>query len=471
MELALFAWRGLAPVVFVTALISCGPVGPCADAECLTIALADASVGQTIRLEPGTITGNFVVPGGVNLQGAGDGVSIIDSNDFDPVLTIAADASGTVVADLEIQGGPGGGIRATGDRDLTITNLTVSATGNGAVIIGGLASFTADGLTVTGNVEETDFGGITTTVDPETFTLVGLLISEVGAVDLTDVEASGFASYGVMILQSPTTWTNGDVHDGVGTGVWVGGDVEVSLTNVSSHDIAVGATPYGYGVVAANGVNLETDEMVARDNGLAGVLMDHAIGRHLNPTVSGNRYRGMWIQYCEGATPEVVAVEVSGGGAALTNNFGVALGVYQSRGISITDTELSGTKNAPMMSFGSETQLTEIGDGVMIIDSNDLVFHGLVIDSNDRAGFVLDGNPGLVGGPIPAIDAIFDNVQISGAGERGFVLQNATVISEPSVITTSLQTADALGGDVEVANQLTTLPDPIGLAAIIDSND
>lgn len=463
--------RGLVLSLAGWALGACGG-SACDNAECLTASLAEATAGTRIELTEGTFTGSFVVRAGVTVTGAGAGVSIIDSNGYDPGLVIQTGTSVTTIENLGITAGPKGGIFANGGGDLTLNEVAVSAVGGVGFRAEGLSSLSIKALELSGNVAASQFGTITLNPDPNDFAVAGLVIRSTGNAALDDITATGFAAYGALIEDTPTTWNDGEVHGVVGTGIYISGSVEATFTGVNVHDVADGATPFGYGIVATGGVHLVTDGLSAKDNRVAGVLMDHATGQHTNVAITGNGSRGIWIQYCAATTERPVAVELSGSATTLDGNKGIAFGVYQSTGVSLLGGYLGQTGIISIVEYGSAGGRVDMGDGVQIIDSNGLVFRDLLIENNERAGLILDGDPDFAGGTLPSIDILFDNVTIDGTGDRGFVLQNGTSASTPDVVSTSLQAADTAGGDLAVAKQLAPgdLPSPVDLLGIIDSN-
>jgi hypothetical protein len=97
--------------------------------------------------------------------------------------------------------------------------------------------------------------------------------------------------------------------------------------------------------------------------------------------------------------------------------------------------------------------MVQIGDAIEITYSDELSFTNLVLDDNTRAGVVVDGRDeqGAAG---HETNVTFDNVTISGDGQRGFANQHGTTTSTPDVITPALQDADAQGGIVDVARGL-----------------
>jgi len=439
----------------------------CTDSTCLTETLAGATPGTTIDLAAGTFEGSFVAPSGVTLIGAGPEATTIRASGDAAAVTVAAGPGTTTIANLAVEGAEDGGIRAVGDGSggLVLTDVTVSAAGWVAVFVQKLASFTAARVELSGNLTTDEFSGISIRPDGEKWALAGMVMHQIGEAELSEIDATLFAMYGVVAEATPVTWTGGEIHDIVATGIYIGGPYEVSLNDLESHHIAAGATPYGYGIVATNGVHLVTNGVNLHDNAIAGMVIDHSTGDHADADINSNGSRGLWIQFCGTEGAQETAVTVHGANTVLDNNKGVTFGAYQSHGISLSDATISNTQTAPMVAADSEIGLVEVGDGINGINSNGLVFTDLNIENSIRAGVLLDGS-GLITllapGDPPVLDVTFTNVTVSGdAGERGFVVQNATVESTPEV-SAALQAKDQVGTDLDIVKELTTdkVPDP-----------
>jgi hypothetical protein len=450
--------------------VACGDDGGSAevasDAAALHKALEGAGSGDIVQLGAGSFEGSFVVPAGVTLAGDPGGGSILKFSGEGPVLEVpTAAGSTTVVKNLAVEGGTGGGIEADGGGAIRLDDVQVTVSGAVGVKLEALSQVTVQDLDITGNVTEAEKDGIPVDPDPQRYAVVGLALVQVGQADLGNLTAQGFAAYGVILYESPSTWDGGEVHHLVGTGIQAAGAVEVTLKNLNVHHVWQGATPFGYGVVASHEVNLVTENLTIEDNGLAGILIDHATGTHIDIKVKRNGNRGIWIQHC---TPKdrlagSAAVTFQGTGNHLDDNAGVGFGVFQSQGISLQNAQINNTKKITMVALGAGE--AQIGDGIEIIGSDDLEFSDVTLDNNERAGVVVDGRTP----ELPESDTTVDfvNVEISGDGDRGFASQNGTASSSPTVTTPALQQADELGGFLDVAAGLdaANIPAP---DAIID---
>jgi hypothetical protein len=346
-----------------------------------------------------------------------------------------------------------------------IHDVSVSVTGTVGVLVSGIASLTVENLDLTGNVTEAEKDGVPPDPDSTRYAVVGMAVVKTGQADISALTAQGFAAYGVVLFETDTSWDGGEVHHLVGTGIQAAGPAEVSLANLNIHHVWQGATPFGYGIVASHDVHLVTENVTIEDNGLAGLLMDHATGEHRNITISRNGSRGAWLQNCHPRDRALgsVAVGFMGDGNHLDDNSGVAFGVFNSSGVLLENAEINNTAMVTMVAL--DAGQVEIGDGIEIVGSTDLEFSNVSLDNNARAGVVIDGRTTELSESDTQV--AFNQVEISGDGDRGFQAQNGSPSSEPDVVSPGLQAADAVGGFLDVASAVDTanIPAP---AEIID---
>lgn len=456
--------KGVAAVLWTAgALAACGGDGGgqsrCADVGCLHRALAEAGPGDMIELEAGTFEGSFTLPAGVTLHGAGPDQTVLRFAGDGPVLVAEVGETGASrVADLAVEGVAGGGVLAEGacaggDGVLELEHLAVSVQAGLGIGVWNACALRATDVTVTGNVDEQNKSGIVPAPDDTLFAVAGLALVQVGDARLTRVELSGAAAYGAVLYETPTAWSGGEVHHLVGTGIQADGPVDVSLQDLAVHHVWQGATPYGYGIVASREVNLTTENVSLEDNEGLGLLINESSGDFSGLTVRSNNNRGVWVQFCNPPQAGEPSVRIHGTNTLFDANRGVALGVYVSTGVEVADATIQATEKFEVSNNGTGEL---IGDGIEIIESDQGTFRDLIVQDNERAGVVVDC------GDLESSDIQFDNVQISGEGDRGFVPQNGTVTTSPEVTTEALRQADELGGNLDTATeiQLEDIPAP-----------
>jgi hypothetical protein len=469
-------YRGVLTAFFAVlglwAFASCGSDendngGACSDEACLHEQLSEASPGDTVELKAGTFEGSFSLPAGVTLKGAGSGSTTLKFLGEGPVLEAPTAGGGTTkIQGLTIEAGAGGGISSEGSCSggtdaLELKDLSIASTGGVGLQVWEACSVKADNVDFTGNVDSENKNGIPVDPDKTRYAVVGMALVKVGQADLTQVTATGFAAYGVVLYETTTVWDGGEVQELVGTGIQAdggsadAGEVVVTLRNLTVHHVWKGATPYGFGVVASNGVHLVTENVTIENNDTAGLMMDNATGDHKDSKIRSNKNRGVWLQHCNlPRAGETQTVIIHGQNTDLDENHGVAVGIYKSKNVSISDGHINNTHKTIMPTeSGGDTQ---IGDAIEIFESDQLTFTDLTLDNNERAGIVLDG------GTLATTNVTFTNVQISGEGDRGFVHQNTTPTSSPEVVTEALRQADLDGGPLDVATNfgIENLPSP-----------
>ena len=421
-------------------------------------ALDQAKSGQIIKIEKGTYEGSFEIPQGIQIDGAGRNETIFKAKDDNPVLTVNTGTTLTTIMGFSIEADINGGIITKGTGDFTITEVEVSTQGSYGVKISDLNNVIINGLYLRGNVTEEDSYTITPSPDETEYSISGLSLINLNSAQLNQVKAVKFASYGVIIIDSEVLWDNGEIFNTVATGIFVGGENTVTISNVSVYDVKKGITPYGYGIVATENATLITDNLTLKNNGLAGILMDHAFGQHSNLKILENKNRGIWIQFCKPKDEtNDMAVTILGTETLMSDNFGIAFGVFESKGIEMTGGEINNTSKTPVITYNDDVGLTDIGDAMEILKSDVLKFKDITLNNNERAGIVLDGDMDLLNSnenELPKLNVTFENVSIGGIGERGFSLQNAQIDMHPDVTSQALIDADTIGESLFVAKEI-----------------
>ena len=167
-----------------------------------------------------------------------------------------------------------------------------------------------------------------------------------------------------------------------------------------------------------------------------------------------------------------LAVMFHGTNTKFIDNFGVSLGAFKSKGIRMNSGEIKTTNKIQMIAFGTERGLDDIGDGIELLNTDDVKVKDVQIINSERIGVLVDGNPELenLGDDIPLLDVIFENVTIDGVGDRGFSEQRGRSTQGPEVIPDILKEADLRGGLLNAAKPLPmeNLPVTIDLNNNID---
>jgi len=393
---------------------------PVTDAEALTAALEAAELGDVVRLGVCHVAGNFVVPDGVTLVGAGAGQSVIDSDERAAVMVIG-DIGMPRVADLSIVSGGAAGLVVMGEGSggsAEIEGVTIEATLGVGLAAEALAELTLNDVTISGPVTPTNVNRlpIIDGVDLETAATMtathGLVLNEVEAAELTDVEVSGFASLGALLIESGTTWRGGGAAGNLLTGLGaVGGEAtfeDVALTGTLQ---GMRATPAS-NAVFVGGVTVESTGLTIADSAGYGLLHNGITAHHVDLVAEDNADTALWAQGC----PEL---ELSGTGTRMTGNAFAGVVAVDSTDVTIQGAQIDGTRLAPRMF--EEGGTVNAGDGVQLVDPVGTVnVEDVSFTGNERVGLLID-----LGGASMESLTIRD-VEVDGTGdELGAVAQGA----------------------------------------------
>ena len=378
------------------ACTTCGPSGACSPEE-LTIALANAGPGDTVRVGSCEIAGAFVLPGGVSLEGV-DGSVLSSMEGGEPVLR--ADVAGpATVRGLSIDVDHGGvGVRLGGDAEVTLEGVDVRVTRGIGVGLAGAGATLRD-VTLVGVIRASNaFSASSSPLETSAYGLVG---RDVGGrlVRLEGVHASGFSVAAVTLRDANVTWqgsdTGFDVEATRGVGVALFGGT-ATFTSV-----AIGGMLAGAGLP---GVALAVGQTA---DGTAGQLDAYDL------LISGGAGHGLFADHSdihlEGALVEnqgLAGLRIQGGSLDATNltavgNGGAGLVAIDTVFVSLESGRFENQLERPLPSrIGS----TLIGDGIQITrdpatpgaPSLDLTLTDVDLLGNERAGLVIDAADGPV---------------------------------------------------------------------------
>ncbi len=234
---------------------------------------------------------------------------------------------------------------------------------------------------------------------------------------LTDVTASGFADFGVQLVESATVWEGGGASANLGTGLIVhGGSATLSGLDLSDGLQGLRLMPPYAGVFAASATVRSSAITVNGGEGF-GLLHDSSSVQHDDLVAQDNAYAALWVQHCP-------SFALLGSGSVLSGN-GLA-------GVALVDTESAEVEDVRIeasylvsRSFGL-LGMIDVGDGVHIADpAGPHVMSDLTLLGNERTGILLD----LGGGSTELVT--FDRVTVDGTGEQlGVVAQSGTIVDD-----------------------------------------
>jgi hypothetical protein len=293
----------------------------------------------------------------------------------------------------------------------------------------------------------------------------GVFASDVGRIELEDVDVAGFASEGVLVVgpsddsavvgpsDRTVSWVGGSVTGGLGTGVsFFGSDVDLE-------DVQIAGTLQGRRLRPAFGLfasavdpeqppTLTTQSLRVEDTQGYGAVQLRVRGRHRDIDLRRNGNAGLWIGAADG-------VEVDGG--LIEGNALSGMLVSESRSVRIANVEIRDTVRrqttltqvvGPSDDRVSET--VELGDGVHLVESFiDIRLDSVALVDNARAGVVVDlgaAEPDAFCGP--SLGICLTGVDVRG-GEGSFgVFSGVTSRRDGPAIALSFLPADDAGWSV-----------------------
>ncbi len=380
-----------APTAALVAIGCAG--GPCTATE-LEAALAEAAPGEVVRVGACRITGSFVLPAGVSLEGQSG--SVLTSAGPEPVIDAPAGAVDVRALRVEVDHG-GVGIRARGGAELALRDVTVVVTrGVGVGVDGG--ALTVEGLTLEGPITEEN-AAFAPMSSAETATF-GLVSRDTGdrAVHLSDVHVRGFAVAGVSIGGGVLTWDGRadgpDVEGCRGVGIALFG-TRATLTSVEVAAMFSGVGMPGIAVVASalagRGTELDASALEAHDGDGYGLFADGS-----NVALTGARFADLGL----------MGVRLQGGSLGATDlvaerNGGAGLLAVDATSVQIERGRFDGQTEALFVSaLGS----VRVADGIEIVRDPetigappiDLVLTDVSLSANARAGLLVDAADGAI---------------------------------------------------------------------------
>lgn len=446
----LLAW--LAAVAVATGSVACGEdeVDGFCDADDLRAALANASAGDEVHVGACRVEGPLEVPEGVTLSGEGIGQTTLFGPDDDVTVEVTTGGAPAIVRDLSIEPTIDGiWLREAGTA--RIERVEITATKGIAIGVDGLTRVELASVSLRGPITADNADDLTSPpVATETAT-VGLLAVETGAVQLDDVDITGFAGWGAMLVNCGTTWTGGTVSENLQIGVHVQGG------HATLEDVEIGSTLQGVqllpslALVGSGGTTLDSTGLELHDNENIGLLLSESSGAHTNLIVEDGGDAAVWLQN---------SGEVSLIGAEIRNNALAGVMALASSGVHLSDVTVDGTATRTTIDADGSS---DVGDGIHLVGSTDVSIDGATLGGNARVGLFID----LDGGDDSGISLADVDVTATGAAEvevgrvrlprnRGAIMQNGTITAGWDDGVNRLGDADAndqtVTGDLPVAD-------------------
>ena len=386
---------------------------PICAADELRDALARATPGTTVAVGDCAVSGNFLVPVGVTLQGQGS-TSILAGGGTEPVLRVTAgEGLVTSVLDLAVVSDGRAGIIVEGVGAAEIARVGIEARRGVGLAGKQMTHLVLSDSTIDGPVTAANVDGVAADPTLDDTATHGLVLTGVADATLARVDVNGFAAFGGVIVDSVLSWRGGDVDHNLGTGLMVsGGDATLEDLTISHTFRGFRLIP-AYGLVAADGASVSTEGLVLLDNEEYGVLQDSSEVRHLNVQGSGNGAPAVWVQHSSYA-------EITGPNSLIENNRLAGVVAIESSNLTVTDATISGTISETM---AYETRQVMVGDGIHLVDTATSVrLADLTLSANARVGLLLDS------GDAPFAGVDIANLRVDGSGTQlGAIAQGTAV--------------------------------------------
>lgn len=347
----------------------------CAD---LPGALAAASAGETVNLGACTVTGDIVVPEGVVVAGVGERTVLAGSVTLDG-------GAGLRALSVEATGPVGVAINGNGDP-ATLTEVRVTSATGVAIRADSRGAALTD-VTLRGPVTPDNAPSVAPMPSAEDTATHGLLLTNAGTVEapvtIRGLVISGFARFGALFIDSHVVWEGGSSAENLGVGLMAeGGSVDISA--VALDDNLQGIQPFpAFGAVFTAGCDVQTVDLAIGGNEGYGALHDDATVSHENLVAADNADAALWAQ----ATRDFA---LTGASTALTGNRLAGLVLVDTSTAMVRDASIDMSRNATRIE--GETGSIEVGDGVhaVVPSVSGLVFEGVTLTGNERAGMLLD---------------------------------------------------------------------------------
>lgn len=374
--------------------------------EALNSALAAAVPGDTVRIASRctiTVT-NVTVPAGVTLSGGWRSRIKVPVNELGIVLDTDA-GHVTRLQWLHIKSDGYLAVQVIGDGTgvIDFTRLKVR---RGAGIAAELAAdVRIKRSAIQGSVTARNASSVPEHAAITDYATHGIVMSQVGNVDVSWVSVRGFARFGMLFAECDAdvrhTWISGNV--GVGA-MAHGGSIHLAHSVVSRTYRGIRpADEHPTGFAFAAGATVSTEHTVSSRSEGMGLFHDGtAEVSHHGLRASRNAMGGVIVQ--SAASLSVTDSDIGDNGLA-------GILAIDSGSASVSDTEVAGTTLASLAGVPA-------GDGIQLQSTSGAVTDVSLVD-NERAGFI-----GALGPAQFASDIQFQGVTASGFGESlGVVLQ------------------------------------------------
>lgn len=401
-----YSWLGA-----VLLLVGCSS-GPASTAAELTDALAGAGSGSVVEVAGATIEGNFTVPAGVTLRGAGADSTVIRGAAGQVLDVQTAAGSTTRVSGISVESDGAAAMAIGGAGSAELEDVDVRITRGVGIGAEGLATLALTNVTVTGPVTPENATGQPVEPTPETAATHGLVVVDVADATLIEVRVSGIAMIGALFVDSGASWSGGGASQNLGVGMMASGG-SMTMDGVQLCSTLQGfRLPPVFAGVFSDGVAVETTGLTVCDNDGFGLVHSSAGGHHGDLVGSGNANAALWVQQTSGLT-------VDGAATVLSDNEFAGAVVIDSDGVTVADAAIETTRLA-VRTVGL-TGRVEVGDGLQLVRSTSAIdISGVTLTDNQRAGLLLElGSGSTAGVGLSAVQATGTGTQLGVVAQSG----------------------------------------------------
>ena len=409
--------------LFGAVTASVATLAACKDTECdaaaLQRALASAMPGDVVMVGSCVVQGPLVVPAGVTLRGEGVESSVVEGDGSATVVEATLSAGMTTrMEGLTVRSSACAALVGRGPGAFEVANVAVESATGVAIGVEGAERLVMNEVSLEGPVAEgpphngiplppytCDLGG------PSTH---GLVVVRVPDVRLSRVTSRGFAAFGVLLVESATTWEGGFSNDHIGAGLEVYGGT-AQLTDVELCRARQDTAPVeSFNGVFLGGARIQSQRLHACEGEVFGLFHAEAEGVHEELVSEDNGFAGVWSQ-------DSPSLRIAGEGSRVAANGFAAVAAFRVGSVEITDTTIADTAEGVTTLGG--VGVIRAADGLHLVDNENVRVAQVEIVENDRVGLLID-----LGGASTASVSL-SNVAVAGSGAQlGAVAQNGTAV-------------------------------------------
>lgn len=417
------------------------PVDMCS-AGALQAALSAATEGQTVTVGACTIEGEFEVPAGVTLLGAGvDQTEIVNTREFGTGIYLTVGATGeSTVRDLTVRtSGQYGIAAANAGRSVLIDRVRVIATrGEAGIDLEDVAEVTLDDVELVGSVVKADQTELLFMPDPDRFPTVGVRLFGVDSATLTNITGGGFESAVVFMERNTAVTIAGANLSGTATNAIFADEGDIRLTDVVITELWKGYLPSA-GVLFRDAQAITLRLTVTGSEARGMVQEGGSASSHTDFTATDSAEQGLKLDGVDG-----VAIN----DATVSGSHGAGILMLRSRNVMIDGGAVSGTIAVPVLQAGGVMPL--VGDGIeMIRPQGPMAISNVTLTDNERAGLLIEVGAPLAGITLTAVTVSGTGAQLGAIAQddaavipsgtdgwdTGVTRQGATVANDPAVTT------------------------------------